>query len=58
MDMRTLPIGVFWLLDQEGVTNWGVVMAGTMFVIAPIVVIFIWAQKYIVEGIAAGAVKE
>ncbi|NJO04198.1 MAG: carbohydrate ABC transporter permease [Chloroflexaceae bacterium] len=57
-DMRTLPIGIFWLLDQEGVTNWGVVMAGTLFVIAPIVVIFIWAQKYIVEGIAAGAVKE
>ncbi|NJL06073.1 MAG: carbohydrate ABC transporter permease [Chloroflexaceae bacterium] len=56
--MRTLPIGIFWLLDQEGVTNWGVVMAGTVFVIAPIVLIFIWAQKYIVEGIAAGAVKE
>ncbi|NOK80953.1 MAG: carbohydrate ABC transporter permease [Chloroflexi bacterium AL-W] len=57
-DMRTLPIGIFWLLDQEGVTNWGVVMAGTVFVVAPIIAIFIWAQQYIVEGIAAGAVKE
>lgn len=57
-DMRTLPIGIFWLLDQEGVTNWGVVMAGTVFVVAPIIAIFVWAQQYIVEGIAAGAVKE
>lgn len=56
-NMRTLPIGIFWLLDQEGVTNWGVVMAGTLFVVAPIILVFLWAQRYIVEGIAAGSVK-
>lgn len=55
--MRTLPIGVFRLLDQEGLANWGVVMAGTMFVVVPVVLLFVWAQRYIVEGIAAGAVK-
>lgn len=56
-DMRTLPIGVARLLDQEGLARWGVVMAGTMFVVLPVVLLFIWAQRYIVEGIAAGAVK-
>lgn len=56
-DMRTLPIGVARLLDQEGLARWGVVMAGTMFVVLPVVVLFVWAQRYIVEGIAAGAVK-
>lgn len=56
-DMRTLPIGVFRLLDQEGVSDWGVVMAGTMFVVLPVVLLFVWAQRYIVDGIAAGAVK-
>jgi len=56
-DMRTLPIGVARLLDQEGLARWGVVMAGTMFVVLPVVLLFVWAQRYIVEGIAAGAVK-
>ncbi|GAB4174324.1 MAG: carbohydrate ABC transporter permease [Roseiflexaceae bacterium] len=56
-EMRTLPIGVFRLFDQEGLSNWGVIMAGTMFVVLPVVLLFIWAQRYIVEGIAAGAVK-
>ncbi len=56
-DMRTLPIGIFWLLDQEGDTQWGRVMAGTLFVIAPLIAVFLFAQRYIVEGITAGAVK-
>lgn len=56
-EMRTLPIGVAWLLDQEGVTNWGVVMAGTLFVLVPMILIFLWAQQYVVDGIATGAVK-
>jgi sn-glycerol 3-phosphate transport system permease protein len=56
-EMRVLPIGIYRLLDQEGTTQWGTVMAGTIFVILPILIVFLWAQKYIVEGIAAGAVK-
>jgi len=34
-----------------------VVMAGTIFVILPLLVIFLLAQRFIVSGIAAGAVK-
>jgi sn-glycerol 3-phosphate transport system permease protein len=56
-EMRTLPIGVFRLFDSEGLLNWGVIMAGTVFVVAPVVLLFAWAQRYIVDGIAAGAVK-
>ncbi len=56
-DMRTLPIGVFWLRNQEGVVNWGVVMAGSLFLIVPVILVFLWVQRYIVDGIAAGAVK-
>ena len=56
-NMRTLPIGIFWLLDQEGNTQWGVVMAGAIYVIAPLIAVFLWAQRHIVEGIAAGAIK-
>lgn len=56
-DMRTLPIGIYWLRSSEGVINWGVVMAGSLFLIVPVMLGFIWAQRYIVDGIAAGAVK-
>ncbi|MBX0328712.1 carbohydrate ABC transporter permease [Oscillochloris sp. ZM17-4] len=56
-DMRTLPIGIYWLRNSEGLTDWGVVMAGSLFLILPVMVAFLFAQKYIVEGIASGAVK-
>jgi sn-glycerol 3-phosphate transport system permease protein len=56
-EMRTLPIGIYWLRNQEGVINWGVVMAGSLFLIVPVLLVFLWLQRYIVEGIAAGAVK-
>ncbi len=56
-NMRTLPIGIAFLFNQEGNTDWGVVMAASLFVIAPLLVIFAWAQKHIIEGIAAGATK-
>jgi sn-glycerol 3-phosphate transport system permease protein len=56
-NMRTLPIGISRMLDQEGNTQWGVVMAGAIYVILPLLIVFLWAQRHIVEGIAAGAVK-
>lgn len=55
--MRTLPIGIYWLRNSEGLTNWGVVMAGSLFLIIPVMIVFLFVQRYIVEGIAAGAVK-
>lgn len=56
-DMRVLSVGIFRLLDQEGTTQWGTIMAGTIFVVLPVLIVFLWAQRYIIEGIAAGAVK-
>lgn len=56
-EMRVLPIGIYWLRVEEGEIDWGVVMAGTLFVVLPVLVVFLWAQRYIVDGIAAGAVK-
>ncbi|MCC6704353.1 MAG: carbohydrate ABC transporter permease [Thermomicrobiales bacterium] len=55
--MRTLTVGLTYLFDSEGNTEWGVVMAGTVFVLAPLIIIFIWAQRFIIEGITSGATK-
>jgi sn-glycerol 3-phosphate transport system permease protein len=56
-EMRVLPIGIRGLILEEGSIDWGVVMAGTLFVVLPVLIVFLYAQRYIVEGIAAGAVK-
>ena len=37
--------------------NYDVLIAGSMFGILPILVIFLIFQKYIIEGMTAGAVK-
>lgn len=56
-DMRTLPIGLMFLRDQEGNDAWGPIMAGTVIVALPMLVIFFLAQRRIIGGLTAGAVK-
>lgn len=56
-EMRVLPIGIYWLKVEDGSIEWGLIMAGTIFVVLPVLIVFLYAQQYIVEGIAAGAVK-
>lgn len=55
--MRTLTVGLTYLFDNEGDTAWGVVMAATIFVLLPLVIIFVWTQRFIIEGITSGATK-
>jgi ABC-type glycerol-3-phosphate transport system permease component len=57
VDMRTLPIGLMFLRSQEGYTNWGAIMAGTVMVALPMLLVFFLAQKRIIGGLAAGALK-
>ena len=54
---RTLPLGLTQLQNSEGHTEWGVVMAGAVLVIAPVLALFLWSQRHIVEGLTAGSVK-
>lgn len=56
-EMRTLPVGIALLLDQEGNTQWGQVMAATVMVIVPLLALFALTQRYLVEGATAGALK-
>ncbi|HEX8966521.1 MAG TPA: carbohydrate ABC transporter permease [Chloroflexota bacterium] len=56
-EMRTLSVGIALLFQKETGTLWGVVMAGTLYVVLPVLILFLLVQRHIVEGIAAGAVK-
>lgn len=54
----TLPVGLTLLENNEpGSTAWGVVMAGAVLVIVPILIVFIALQRHIVTGLTQGAVK-
>jgi len=53
MRMRTLPVGLVFLRAQENLWgNWHVLMAGTLLVLAPILVLFLIAQKQFVLSAA------
>ncbi len=52
----TLSIGLNTLLTPYG-NNYDVLIAGSMFGILPIFIIFLLFQKYIIDGMTAGAVK-
>ena len=56
-NLRTLPVAVTRLLDAEGNAQWGVLMAATIFLVVPVVFVFLFAQRYVVDGLASGAVK-
>lgn len=52
----TLPIGLNTLLTPYG-NNYDVLIAGSMFGIVPVFIIFLCFQRYFIEGMTAGAVK-
>ncbi len=54
--IRTLSMGIVAFQGQFG-TNWGLLSAAVSIVLIPIVLLFIYFQKYFVQGISAGAVK-
>ena len=55
--LRTLPIALRRMLDAEGNAEWGVVMAAAILIVLPVILVFLVAQRYVVDGLASGAVK-
>ncbi len=54
---KTIPIVVQYLKGGYGAVDWGTMMAMLVLAIIPVVIFYIAAQKYIIEGVVAGAVK-
>lgn len=52
----TLPIGLSTLLTPYG-NNYDLLIAGSIFSIIPLFIVFLCFQRYFVEGMTAGAVK-
>ena len=53
----TLPVGLTMLQNNDGVSNWGPVMAATIMTMIPVLLLFLALQKYMIKGLTSGAVK-
>ena len=54
---RTIPIQVQYLKGSYGAVELGATMAIILMGIIPVIVFYLCCQKYIIKGVAAGAVK-
>jgi multiple sugar transport system permease protein len=53
---RTLPVGISGFITGD-VYGWGYLMAGAVLTTLPVILVYIYLQKYMVEGLTAGSVK-
>lgn len=56
-EFQPLPAGLYEFIGYQSVT-WNEMMAAALVGVLPVMVIFLFLQKYLVAGLTAGAVKE
>lgn len=55
-ELQTLPIALASLQGQY-TTQWDVIMAGSVVSILPMLALYIFAQKYVIQGVASSGIK-
>jgi len=55
-DQFTIPVGLSYLLGEFG-TDFGALAAGGVIAVVPVVLVFAYVQRFLVQGLSAGAVK-
>ena len=55
--VRTLPIGVAMLREEGTGARWHIIMAGSMFVVAPVLLVFAVAQRHIIRAFTFTSLK-
>jgi multiple sugar transport system permease protein len=56
-ELATPPLGVVLFRNAESGTAYGPVMAAATVVVSPLIVAFLVAQRWFIEGLAAGSIK-
>lgn len=54
--LKTLALGITAFVQSAG-TNWGPLCAASAIILIPIIVFFLFTQKYVVSGLTGGSVK-
>ena len=58
-DLYTLPLGLALLRGNMGQNlQWNVLMAASMLTTLPMALIFLFFQRYFIQGVSYGGVKE
>jgi multiple sugar transport system permease protein len=55
-ERRILPVGLFTFISNIGI-DWGPLMAATVIALLPVMLAFFMMQRWLVQGLMAGAVK-
>jgi multiple sugar transport system permease protein len=55
-EMVTLPLGIA-MFQAYYQTNWGLLTAGGFLSVAPLIIIFLFFQRYFIQGLTAGGLK-
>ncbi len=53
----TLPVGIARMMDNPDIVDYGLKFAGASVAAIPLLIIFVFFQKYFTSGITAGAIK-
>lgn len=56
-ERKTIPVAIQYLRGGYGSIDMGAMMAMLVLAIVPIIIFYLSCQKYIIKGVAAGAVK-
>jgi raffinose/stachyose/melibiose transport system permease protein len=56
--MKTLPVGLNDFIGEMGRREWGPTFAAIIIAVAPTLIVYFFLNKYVMAGMAAGAVKE
>lgn len=54
--LQTVPVALQYLITGD-VFRWGLIMAGSVLAALPVMILYYLAQRFVVQGLAAGAVK-
>ena len=56
-DSITLAVGMRQFIETNFQENWGAFAAGALIATLPVMILFIWLQKFVVSGLTAGSLK-
>lgn len=55
--MRTMPMGLTSFIEFEGGTRWNELLAASLIGMLPLVILFLFAQRFFIKGIASSGIK-
>ena len=55
-EMRTLPVGLAYFTTEAG-TDYNTLMAFSLMIISPTIIVYLFTQKYIIQGVSKTGLK-